>query len=236
MDQAMTHSRRDLGKMALAALSAKQLLAKPNSKFGGVQIGIIVSPVGLADLPLQADQLLQYLVRLGINAVELQDVRVESYAGAPTAVRRPATAGQEQARRQAAQQLSDWRLSASMDKYQALQRMYREAGVNIYAFRLAILDKEKSDAEFRLLLPYGASAWRGPYHNRTADRFRLHGSDWRFGREAQDDGGLPQSHAGQIQQLGYGTLAIEVQRNQFRCRSLRSGRQRITGAVSGEIS
>src|SRR5262249_1900436 len=120
----------------------------PNSKFGGVQIGIIVSPVGLADLPLQADKLLEYLVRLGINAVELQDVRVESYAGAPTTVRRPGTPVPEQTRRQAAQQLSEWRLSASMDKYQALQRMYRDAGVNIYAFRLAILDKEKSDAEF----------------------------------------------------------------------------------------
>jgi sugar phosphate isomerase/epimerase len=148
MDQAMTYSRRDIGKMALAALSARQLLARPNSKFGGVQIGVIVSPVGLADLPLQADQLLQYLVRLGIDAVELQDVRVESYAGAPTAVRKPGTPVSEQARRQAAQQLSDWRLSASMDKYQALERMYRDAGVNIYAFRLAILDKQKSDAEF----------------------------------------------------------------------------------------
>ena len=110
----MTYSRRYLGRIALSALPARQLLARPSSKFGGVQIGVIVSPVALSDLPLHADQLLEYLVRLGINAVELQDVRVESYAGAPTAVRRPATG---EARRQAARQLTDWRASASMDKY-----------------------------------------------------------------------------------------------------------------------
>ena len=36
----MSLSRRDLGKLALAALPASRLLAKTNSKFGGVQIGI----------------------------------------------------------------------------------------------------------------------------------------------------------------------------------------------------
>src|SRR5579859_1319695 len=36
----MNLSRRDLGKMAVAALPATRMLAKLNSKFGGVQIGI----------------------------------------------------------------------------------------------------------------------------------------------------------------------------------------------------
>lgn len=37
----MTDTRRDLAKLTLAALPASRLLAaKPNSKFGGVQIGI----------------------------------------------------------------------------------------------------------------------------------------------------------------------------------------------------
>jgi len=34
-------TRRDLGKVALAALPASRLLAKPDSKFDGVQVGAI---------------------------------------------------------------------------------------------------------------------------------------------------------------------------------------------------
>ena len=36
----MNITRRDLGKIAMAALPASLLTAKTNSKFGGVQIGI----------------------------------------------------------------------------------------------------------------------------------------------------------------------------------------------------
>jgi sugar phosphate isomerase/epimerase len=143
----MTYSRRDLNKLALAALPVGKLLAKPNSKFCGVQIGVIVSPVALRDLPLRADELLKNLVELGINAVELQDVRVESYAGAPTAIRTPGVPEQPEARRKASERLTEWRASASVDKYKALRKMYRDAGVNIYAFRLAIFANDKSDAE-----------------------------------------------------------------------------------------
>src|ERR1700722_6458401 len=83
----MTYTRRDIGKIAWAALPAGKLLAKPNSKFGGVQIGIIVSPTNFRDMPLGADEILKNLVELGINGIEMQDVRVETYAGAPKAAR-----------------------------------------------------------------------------------------------------------------------------------------------------
>jgi sugar phosphate isomerase/epimerase len=139
----MTYTRRDVGRIALTALAAGKLLAKPNSDFGGVQIGIIISPVTFNDMPLRADEILKNLVELGINAVEMQDVRVEVYAGAPTVVR---TASPE-ARRQAAQEMKGWRLSASMDKYKALHQMYRDAGVNMYAFRVATLTKDTPDEE-----------------------------------------------------------------------------------------
>jgi len=147
-DQGATYSRRDLGIMALAAFPAGNLLAEPNSRFGGVQIGIIISPVALHDLPLRADELLHNVVELGINAIELQDVRVESCAGAPTRVPVRGNQEPEQARRRAEQQLTQWRLAASMDKYRELRQMYHRAGVNIYAFRLPILSSDKSDAEF----------------------------------------------------------------------------------------
>jgi sugar phosphate isomerase/epimerase len=148
----MTYTRRDLGKIALAALPAGKLLAKPNSKFGGVQIGIIISPTNFSDMPLAADEILKNLVELGINAIEMQDVRVEPYAGAPmtarVAGRTPLNPEQREARRKADEGIQQWRLSASMDKYKALRQMYSDAGVNIYAFRLARLTNDMSDDEF----------------------------------------------------------------------------------------
>ena len=83
----MTYTRRDLGKIAAVTLAGGKLLAAPDSKFGGVQIGVILSPTALKDIPVPADQMLKNVVELGINAVELQEVRVEAYLGAPAAAR-----------------------------------------------------------------------------------------------------------------------------------------------------
>ena len=82
----MITTRREFNKLALTALPAMGLtassFAKPNSKFGGVQIGII-APYSFRGLPSSADDLLKYLVQLGINVVEMQSEPVEAYAGAP---------------------------------------------------------------------------------------------------------------------------------------------------------
>jgi sugar phosphate isomerase/epimerase len=129
----MNFTRRDLGKIALAALSSGKIWAKPNSKFAGVEIGIIISPTNFRDIPLGADQILNNLVQLGISGIEMQDVRVESYAGAPAATRQA--------------EIKQWRIAASMDKYRALHKLYRDAGVNIYAFRLATLNNAMTDQE-----------------------------------------------------------------------------------------
>lgn len=55
---------------------------KPNSKFNGVQIGII-APYSFHGLPGTAEDLLRNMVELGISAVELQNDPVERFAGAP---------------------------------------------------------------------------------------------------------------------------------------------------------
>lgn len=147
----MKYTRRDMGGLALAAIAGGKLLARPNSDFGGVQIGIIISPVLFADMPIAADEILKNLVELGINAVEMQDVRVETYAGAPVVAQRSAarvaTPEQQDARRKAARELKAWRLSASMEKYKTLHKLYRDAGVNIYAFRAAAINKDTTDDE-----------------------------------------------------------------------------------------
>jgi sugar phosphate isomerase/epimerase len=129
----MNLTRRHLGKIALAALYTGKIWAKPNSTFGGVEIGIIISPTNFRDIPLPADQILTNLVQLGISGIEMQDIRVESYAGAPAATRQA--------------EIKQWRLSASMDKYKDLRKLYHDAGVYIYAFRIAILNNSTTDQE-----------------------------------------------------------------------------------------
>src|SRR3954469_20464219 len=78
----MLYTRRDIGKIALAAGSASRLMAaKPNSNFGGVQIGAIT--YSFRALPSSAEQVLQYCVDCGISAIELMSNVAESYAGSP---------------------------------------------------------------------------------------------------------------------------------------------------------
>jgi sugar phosphate isomerase/epimerase len=143
----LSFTRRDFGKLAAAALPASALSAKPNSRFHGVQIGAIT--YSFRTLPGSAEETLKYCLECGISAVELMSPVAESFAGAPPAPARTPrpTPEQIQARRQAADALSQWRTSVPMDKFKAFRKMYAGAGVKIYAFKLPpTLDM--SDAEY----------------------------------------------------------------------------------------
>src|SRR5436309_6949237 len=78
----MLYTRRDIGRIALAAGAASRLIAaKPDSVFGGVQIGTIT--YSFRSLPSSADEVLRYCLDCGISAIELMSNVAESYAGAP---------------------------------------------------------------------------------------------------------------------------------------------------------
>ncbi len=160
----MLYTRRDIGKIALAAGAASPLFAaRPNSVFGGVQIGTIT--YSFRSLPSSAGEVLKYCLDCGISGVELMSNVAESYAGAPASVgrgmfpppgrgpageasggrvmrpaapggRREMTPEQQAAMQKAQAEMKDWRLSVSMDKYKAFRKMYNDAGVRIYAFKL----------------------------------------------------------------------------------------------------
>ena len=157
----MPYTRRDIGKIALAAGAASRLMAaKPNSVFGGVQIGTIT--YSFRALPSSAEQVLRYCLDCGISSIELMGNVAESYAGSPAQAGRggpggpapgaggpggaqgrgqgrgrgPMTPEQQAAMRKAAAETKDWRLSVSMDKYKAFRKLYEDAGVKIYAFKL----------------------------------------------------------------------------------------------------
>jgi len=55
-------TRRDLGKLALAAIPASRLLAKPNSNFDGVQVGVITYSYRSMPGANDAEALLKYIV------------------------------------------------------------------------------------------------------------------------------------------------------------------------------
>ncbi|HTS27079.1 MAG TPA: TIM barrel protein [Bryobacteraceae bacterium] len=86
----MNPTRRDLGKLALAALPAARLLAKTNSNFGGVQIGIN-APYSFHGAYNSGDECLDALVKLNLSSVELRAQPIEQFMGArPDLVAYPA--------------------------------------------------------------------------------------------------------------------------------------------------
>ena len=70
-----------IGSSSLAAPAIIRSLQKPNSKFDGVQIGVIT--YSFRSLPSNAEQILKYCLDCNINAVELMGNTGEAFAGAP---------------------------------------------------------------------------------------------------------------------------------------------------------
>ncbi len=144
----MNLNRRDFGKLALAAAAAPagSLLgaAKPNSVYGGVQMGVITySFREMPEAHTSAEKMLEYISESGASGIELMADVAEVYAGSPGR-----TAG--------VQGLKDWRLSVSMDKYKDFREMYNDAGITIYAFKLEPMPT-MSDEELNYIFNVGST-------------------------------------------------------------------------------
>jgi sugar phosphate isomerase/epimerase len=179
--------------------------AKPNSTFGGVQIGAIT--YSFRALPGSAEETLKYCLDCGISGIELMSNAAESYAGSPAQAgrgggpggpggpgqgrgpggppgappaggppggppgaaagapgapgapgqgrgRAPLTPEQQAERQKRAEELKAWRLAVPMAKYKAFRKMYEDAGVKIYAFKLPPT-LEMSDAEYEYIWNVG---------------------------------------------------------------------------------
>jgi sugar phosphate isomerase/epimerase len=178
-------TRRELGKIALAALPASRLLAKPNSKFGGVQIGIN-APYSFHGAYNSGDECLDAIVKLNLSSVELRAQPIEQFMGAPANLvaypavrpagraavppatqaatrgeRAPVTPEQQAARKAAADELRTWRLAASMDTVKAFRKKYEDAGVKIEIVKVDAIDTftdEEIDYMFGLARTAGANA------------------------------------------------------------------------------
>ena len=131
------------------------VLDKPNSKFFGVQIGVIT--YSFRSLPGAPEQLVQYCVNSGISAIELMGDSIEDFAGKPiNPVKpmprvngQPAKLSDEQKQQIADYQLAvaNWRATVPMDKFIAVRKMFHNAGIQIYAFKPNALGPKNTDAE-----------------------------------------------------------------------------------------
>ena len=143
------YTRRELGRLALAALPGAAVwpelmstgggvrLQKPNSKVSGVQIGLNV-PYSFGSNAMSGEETLQKCVQLGISAVELRSQPVEGFMGVPADLvkassggGRNATPEQQAARNAALEQLRKWRVSAPLGKVKEFRKKYEDAGVRI---------------------------------------------------------------------------------------------------------
>ncbi|MDB5240627.1 MAG: xylose isomerase, partial [Spirosoma sp.] len=148
---------------------------KPNSLIDGVQIGVIT--YSFRDMPDQsAEATLHYVLDSGISAIELMGGPAESFAGAPKnsvnmqtffplmRKRRENQALTEDEQKQLTEaeaqmkayrtEVAKWRLSAPMNKFEQVRKMYNQAGVKIYGFKPDTFGMQSSDAE----IEYGLRA------------------------------------------------------------------------------
>ncbi len=136
---------------------------KPDSKFAGVQIGVIT--YSYRSMPGSVQQVLQYIVDSGISAIELMGDAVEDYAGKPANPvklppfvpgQRPQLADDQKTQLAAYQKdVAQWRSTVSMDKFKEVKKMYNKAGVSIYAFKPNALGPNNTDAEIEYALMAG---------------------------------------------------------------------------------
>ena len=148
---------------------------KPDSLINGVQIGCIT--YSFRSMPDQsAEATLKYVVDSGISSIELMGDPAESFAGMPTPTfnrtrvfqlggkqRRGETLTEDEKKELADLQaqsaaytkvVAEWRANADMKKFEQVRKMYKDAGVTIYAFKPNAFGANNSDLE----VAYGMKA------------------------------------------------------------------------------
>ena len=136
----MTYSRRDLGKLALAALPVSAALGKAiDSKVAGVQLG--VQSYSFRDLPL--DEAIKAMVADGLGDCELFSPHIEMGGMKPPAPggrnhmtreeRRAASAAHEE-------KLHKWRLTVPLDYFKDVRKKFNDNGINLYAYNMSFND------------------------------------------------------------------------------------------------
>jgi len=108
----MNLSRRDFGRLALAALPSAAVLGKINSRINGVVIG--AQSYSFRDRSLE--EAIEAMKQIGLGCVELWSGHVEPL------------------RKMKREELRDWRLTVSMDEFRQVRKKLDAAGIELYAY------------------------------------------------------------------------------------------------------
>lgn len=150
-------------------------LGKSGSTIKGVKLGLIT--YSFRDLPDQsAEATLEYIRQCGITNIELMGGPAESFAGAPknpvdfrtlfslrrkrnqqeelTEEEKKTLAEAEEKTKIYREELGQWRQKVSMTKFEEFGKMYKKAGVDIYAFKPDAFGLQNSDTD----IDYGLRA------------------------------------------------------------------------------
>ena len=158
--------------------------SKPNSKFGGVQIGAIT--YSWRSMPGGVENIIKYCTESGISSIELMSNDVENYLGAPenpmmkfmrpptppapaaapgaaptppAPMQRPKlTPEQEAAVAKYNADMKAWRLALPMSKFEEVKKMFDKAGISIHIvkFSPSKWSDEEIDYAFRAAKALGA--------------------------------------------------------------------------------
>ena len=115
---------------------------KPNSKVGGVQLGVTTYSYG--SMPHKVDDVIQYLLIAGVNSIELRNVAEEDL-GIPQVQRpQPGVELTEKDRADLAkvagslkEEQRKWRLSLPMQRYADMRKKFNKAGIDVYITKFA---------------------------------------------------------------------------------------------------
>ncbi len=117
------YSRRDFGKIALAALPLSAAAAKIDSKISGVMIG--AQTYSFRDRSL--DECVKAMSSIGLGYAELWSGHLE-----PPKLKR--------------EELRDWRLKTPLTFFKESGRKFKDAGIDVYAYNYSFRD-DFTDAE-----------------------------------------------------------------------------------------
>lgn len=150
-------------------------LGKSGSTIKGVRLGVIT--YSFRDLPDQsAEATLDYIRQCGITNIELMGGPAESFAGAPknpvdfrtmmpiwrkrqqkqelTEDEKKIVAEAETKGKAYREEMAAWRQKAPMSKFEEFAKMYKKAGIEIYAFKPDAFGMQNSDTD----IDYGLRA------------------------------------------------------------------------------
>jgi len=132
-------SRREFGKLALAALPLSAAAAPP-AKIHGVRIG--VQSYSFRMMPLE--EAVKAMVDIGIGECELFSGHVEPRPPGAGGGPRPGGATPE-ARAAAREAARQWRLTVSLDHFKAVRKQFDDAGIVLHAYNLSFREDFTDD-------------------------------------------------------------------------------------------